>query len=40
MRQVSRLELLDLIDRGLIDILEANSNFRNTVTEVRKNLDQ
>jgi Protein of unknown function (DUF1631) len=40
MRQVSRLELLDLIDRGLIDILEANSNFRDTVTEVRKNLDK
>jgi hypothetical protein len=40
MRQVSRLELLDLIDHGMIDILEANSNFRDTVTEVRKNLDQ
>jgi hypothetical protein len=39
MRQVSRLELLDLIDNGMIDILEANSNFRDTVTEVRKNLD-
>lgn len=40
MRQVSRLELLELIDNGLVDILEANSNFRNNVTEVRKNLDQ
>lgn len=40
MRKVSRLELLDLIDNGLVDILEANSNFRDAVTEVRKNLDQ
>jgi len=40
MRQISRLELLDLIDQGLVDILEASSNFRNEVTEVRKNLDQ
>tara|TARA_R110002072_G_scaffold84070_1_gene190630 strand:- start:16670 stop:18997 length:2328 start_codon:yes stop_codon:yes gene_type:complete len=40
MRQVSRQELLYLIDNGLVDILETNSNFRNEVTEVRKNLDQ
>jgi hypothetical protein len=40
MRQVSRLELLDLIDNGLVDILETNSNFRDEVTEVRKKLDQ
>jgi hypothetical protein len=40
MRQVSRLELLELIDNGLVDILEANSNFRDNVTVVRKNLDQ
>ena len=40
MRQVSRLELLNLIDNGLVDILETNSNFRDEVTEVRKKLDQ
>ncbi len=40
MRQVSSQELLRLVDSGLVDILEANSNFRNEVTEVRKNLDQ
>ncbi|CAA0126333.1 Uncharacterised protein [Halioglobus japonicus] len=40
MRQVSRLELLNLIDKGLVDILETRSNFRDEVTEVRKNLDQ
>jgi len=40
MRQVSRLELFDLIDNGLVDILETNSNFRDEVTEVRKKLDQ
>jgi hypothetical protein len=40
MRQVSRLELLSLIDNGLVDILETNSNFRDQVTEVRKKLDQ
>jgi hypothetical protein len=40
MRQVSRLELLDLIDNELVDILETNSNFRDEVTEVRKKLDQ
>ena len=40
MRQVSRQELLKLIDDGLVDILETNSNFRDEVTEVRKNLDQ
>ena len=39
MRQVSRLELLKLIDNGLVDILETKSNFRDEVTEVRKNLD-
>jgi len=40
MRQVSSQELLRLIDSGLVDILETNSNFRDDVTEVRKNLDQ
>ncbi len=40
MRQVSSLELHKLIDRGLVEILETNSNFRDVVTEVRKNLDQ
>jgi Protein of unknown function (DUF1631) len=39
MRQVNRLALLKLIDDGLVDILETNSNFRDEVTEVRKNLD-
>lgn len=40
MRQVSRLDLLNLIDNGLVDVLETNSNFRDKVTEVRKKLDQ
>ena len=40
MRQLTKLKLLDLIDRGMIDILETSSNFRKKVTEVRKNLDQ
>ncbi len=40
MRQVSRLELLHLIDNELVDILETRSNFREEVTEVRKNLDR
>ena len=40
MRQVSSQELLSLIDSGMVDILETNSNFRDEVTEVRKNLDQ
>jgi hypothetical protein len=40
MRQVSKLELLKLIDSGMVDILETISNFRDSVTEVRKNLDQ
>jgi len=40
MRQVSSEELLKLIDTGLVDILETNSNFRDEVTEVRKKLDQ
>jgi hypothetical protein len=39
MRQVNRLALLKLIDDGLVDILETKSNFRDEVTEVRKNLD-
>lgn len=39
MRQVRRLELLQLIDDGLVDILETKSNFRDEVTEVRKHLD-
>ena len=40
MRQISRLELLKLIDAGLVDLLQPNSNFRHTVSEVRRNLDQ
>ena len=40
MRQVSSQELHQLIDRGLVDILETSSNFRDEVTEVRKKLDQ
>lgn len=40
MRQISRMELLSLIDNGLVDILETNSNFREEVAEVRKNLDK
>ncbi len=40
MRQVSSQELHNLIDSGLVEILETNSNFRDVVTEVRKKLDQ
>lgn len=40
MRQLGKQELLNLIDRDLVDILETNSSFREEVTEVRKNLDQ
>jgi hypothetical protein len=40
MRQVSSQDLHQLIDRGLVDILETSSNFRDEVTEVRKKLDQ
>jgi len=40
MRQVSSQELHKLIDDGLVEILETKSNFRDVVTEVRKNLDQ
>ena len=38
-RQVSGEEFLDLIDRKLVEILETSTNFRDVVTEVRKNLD-
>jgi hypothetical protein len=40
MRKVSRLELLKLIDEGMVDLLQATSNFRSAVSEIRKNLDQ
>ncbi len=40
MRQVSSQELHKLIDGGLVEILETNSNFRDEVNEVRKKLDQ
>jgi len=39
MRQITRLKLLELIDAGMVDILQTSSNFREAVTEVRKNLD-
>lgn len=39
-RQITRQNLLSLIDTGLVDILETHSNFRDDVTEVRKSLDQ
>jgi hypothetical protein len=39
MRQLTKRELLGLIDAGLVDILQASSNFREAVTEVRKKLD-
>jgi len=35
-RQISRQEFLDLIDNNLVEILEANSNFREAVSEIRK----
>jgi hypothetical protein len=40
MRQVSSHELHKLIDGGLVEILNTNSNFRDEVNEVRKKLDQ
>jgi len=40
MRQVTSEEMLRLVDSGMVDILETRSNFRDDVTEVRKNLDQ
>jgi hypothetical protein len=40
MRQVGREEMLNLIDKGLVDVLEALSNFRDDVTAARKELDQ
>ena len=39
-RQVSRKEFLQLIDNNLVEILEASANFRDAVSEIRKNLDQ
>jgi hypothetical protein len=39
-RQVSGQEFLDLIDRKLVEILETSTNFRDAVSEVRKNRDQ
>jgi hypothetical protein len=32
--------MLRLVDSGMVDILETHRNFRDNVTEARKNLDQ
>jgi hypothetical protein len=40
MRQLGKQELLNLIDKDLVDILETNSSFREEVTEGRKDLDK
>jgi len=39
-RQISRQEFLDLIDNNLVEILEASSNFRDAVSEIRGTRDQ
>ncbi len=39
LRQVGRTELIKLIDNGLVDILETNSNFREEVSLSRKDQD-
>lgn len=39
-RQVSTGEFLALIDGGMVEIIEASSNFRDAVTEIRNNTDQ
>ncbi|NQX88592.1 MAG: DUF1631 family protein [Halioglobus sp.] len=39
-RTISRLEFLVLIDSGLVEILETTKNFRDVVSEVRKQQDQ
>jgi hypothetical protein len=40
MRQLSKRELLNLLDRGLVDVLEANSNFREEVTRIRDDSEE
>ena len=40
MRQLSRHELLQLMDAGQVDILEASSNFRDRVTRARDQSDE
>ena len=39
MRQLSKLELLKLMDSGLVDILQTNSNFRDEVTQARNRFE-
>ena len=40
LRQLSSQQLLDLVDRNMVDILETRSNFREEVVRTRKRLDQ
>ena len=39
MRQISGAALRALVSRGLVDILQTTSNFREEVNDVRKKLD-
>ena len=39
MRQLSKPELLKLMDAGLVDILQTNSNFRDEVTQARNQFE-
>jgi len=39
MRQIAGKDLRSLVARGLVDILQTTSNFRDTVNDVRKKLD-
>jgi hypothetical protein len=40
MRQLSTGELMDLVERGLVDILETNSSFRDEVTRIKNDLEE
>jgi len=39
MRQVSGAELKDLTDRGMVEVLQTASSFREQIDEARKKLD-
>ena len=40
LRELSKAQMLRLIDDGMVDILQRSSSFRDEVTEVRKNLEK
>ncbi|MCB1842326.1 MAG: DUF1631 family protein, partial [Halioglobus sp.] len=39
MRQISGTDLRALVSRGMVDVLQTTSNFRQEVNDVRKKLD-